>query len=209
MRPGARTCAAHVAAREGPSAAATFSGDPVATGTRAARVSAHRRTAARSASRDGNRTPGTTVAMWRDEEVVPPEDARGGVSSIQRGARPSVVGSRWEAVSSASSVAGVEAPASLPASVDVTAANAEPSSSNAMPPSSSPTRPPSSTSVAMTGAISPDVVRSSSQAPDAAPTPLPSRRVERGAGCGMQLEAPRRENVRRRKSRSTSVCRYE
>ena len=90
LRPGAKTCAAHRAAFVGPSASATCTGDPAATSKSATRISAHLRTAARKTSRDGNRTPGTTVAMCLDEidAEAPLAAARGGVSSTQLGARP-------------------------------------------------------------------------------------------------------------------------
>ena len=84
LRPGARTCAAHRAARAGPRAAATSAGEPTATGRSATRVSAHRRTAARADSSDGNGTSRSTDAGWVDPGV-----AGGTAWSVHAGVNPS------------------------------------------------------------------------------------------------------------------------
>ena len=128
LRPGASTCAAHFAARSGPMAVATIVGSPVATGASAMRVSAHRRTAARAAVKDGNATPAVTTVS------VPPPDVEGTASPIHRGVGASP----------------------MPPRISVTAASAEPSSRSAMLPSSAPTRPPSRTRVTSTGPSSAD-----------------------------------------------------
>eukprot|EP00982_Pelagococcus_subviridis_P011403 31083-Pelagococcus_subviridis.AAC.25 len=81
FRPGASTCAAHLADASAPNADATSAGAPDAhRGRSAIRISAHRRTAALHAAMDGNFTPGITVVG-----CDAPGNARGTSSCIHSG----------------------------------------------------------------------------------------------------------------------------